>query len=80
MLRVIANLLFLPIAVLSALLLCVSWNESSDAVSIVAITLAGSVLALALMQGQEKQEKLLERILAELQRQSAHPYGEDDEA
>ena len=73
MIRTLAILLLIAFAVVGGILIYEGIDGSTEALTLGASVLASSVFALAVLQGQEKNERILNGILRELQTQARQP-------
>ena len=80
MIRTLAILLLIAFAVVGGLLIYEGMDGPTEALIVGASVLASSVFALAVLQGQEKNERILNGILRELQTQARQPDEATDRA
>ncbi len=80
MIRTLAILLLIAFAVVGGILIYEGMDGPTEALIVGASVLASSVFALAVLQGQEKNERILNGILRELQTQARQPDEATDRA
>ena len=80
MIRTLAILLLIAFAVVGGILIYEGMDGPAEALTLGASVLVSSVFALAVLQGQEKNERILNGILRELQTQARQPDEATDRA